>query len=147
LIFYRHLEDAYGYLPDEKLCMDCLVGVSKENVPGIRMFGPKKFKALWEMFDGDCNAIVESLGETYDGSDKLPERFSTVREMYEFNYMLFKPWSFEEDFTEEELEYIKAQVSKEIHPSQQKIMEESFELFNNLYVPNYAEIQFYKIGD
>ena len=142
LISYKDAKKVFGYSPEEKVIMDSLVGVSKENVKGLFRFGPKTFMRILEEVGGNLEAVVEEVSKIYNGSDKIPEPFSSVEEMYEFNYELFRQWTIK-DLTEPEQETLKEALGAAANtrcPSDVRL-EKSFELFGQLYTAYSAEEQ------
>jgi 5'-3' exonuclease len=127
--------------------MDSLTGVGKENVPGIYRFGPKTFIKMWNEYEGNVDDIIEVLGKMFDNTDKLPEGFTSVRDMYEFNLELFRPWTIK-DLREDEVELLKKQITEYNGPATTStILEASYDTFGKLYMPSYKEQSFYGISD
>lgn len=147
VITYDNCASIYGYTPEQKLFMDSLTGVGKENVPGIYRFGPKTFLKMWNEYDGNVDDIIEVLGKMFDNTDKLPDRFTSVRAMYEFNLELFRPWTIT-DLTKDEAELLKKQITEYKGPSTvSTILEASYDTFGKLHMPSYKEQSFYGISD
>jgi 5'-3' exonuclease len=117
LIHHTQLEEEFGFENSrEKLYFDCLAGVKKENVQGLKGFGFKTFKKLFKENNYSIDRLIEFL-ETKTDRYKLPDTFSSVRDLYAFNLKLFKPMLFSECTQEEKksiLEQWKKKPSKKV---------------------------------
>jgi len=142
LVSYSSLKEVYGYTAYEKLVMDCLIGVPKENVPGLRRFGPKTFFKILDEVGGDLGEVLGKVESIYNGSNKIPEPFSTVREMYDFNVKLFKPWTIN-DLTDEEQKLLFEALEEKPFKNIEKIYNDSVTMFGSLYLPTSVEEKVY----
>jgi len=98
----------YGFEPEKLAVIDAFTGVSKENVQGIRGFGAKSFMKYF-----DVNAPIEELKEDIHEAYKVgrqPERFKDTKEMFDFNYTLFKRMYFK-DLNEKQQITLKEQMN------------------------------------
>jgi len=145
LYSFSDIEHVYGYKPEWKVHIDCVTGVSKENVPGITKLGKTRATSLLQSVEGDIEqfllALEQFVAEGKYGM-KLPEQFSSVQELYEFNKVLFSPLSFS-DFHSDVVNTLKTQYAERPSKSVNAIVDSSMSLMDTIYYPTEKEVSFY----
>ena len=115
-VVYPHTCEQVFELPaDIILPYQALVGVDKENIKGVFRFGKVTFKKLMKTrtFEETIDALEDMVARGVNGM-KLPEGYSTVRELYNFNWEVLKPITISELSEEEVTSFKKKFNSKEI---------------------------------
>ncbi len=149
LYSYQDIETVFGYKPDWKLYIDCITGVSKENVPGIANFGKNRAIKVFESVDGNVDYFLEEVEKLLKAGKygmKLPEQFSSVFELYEFNRVLFAPVGFV-DLHNDVVKKLKEQYSKQPEKTVPSIIQSSLDVLETIYYPSEKEIFFYNLKD
>ena len=91
-------EQEFGVAPEDKLFIDCITGVDKENVDGIKMLGTKRAVTLFNKVDKNKNKFFVLLDEYIEQKKYgmvLPEWASEARDVYLRNYAIFEAHSFD----------------------------------------------------
>jgi len=124
--------EVLGFPVDYKLQVDALTGVAKENVDGIINAGKKRVSKLLKEVNYDLDKLIDTLEDWCEKGKygmRLPDWANSVREVYERNYNILKPYTFN-DFTSEETVQFTEQWSSKKSGSNSFISMEILEKFS-----------------
>ncbi len=133
LITYNNVHQVFGVLPKNVLKVQALAGVAKENIKGVWKLGEKRVyrwlnegKSIEEIID-----IVQNYVNNGKYGMVLPKGFSSVKEMFLFNYEVLRPFTLA-DLTNQEKEVLKSQINtkKDI-----KVSELEFKIIETFHSP------------
>jgi len=143
------IEAVYGFKPSWKVHLDSVTGVHKENVEGISNFGKTRALNWFKSVDGDVERFLESVQEIVNLGKygaKIPPQFSSVKEMYEFNKVLFQPMTFA-DFDQEHKSIMMKQFSETPPKEVDAIITGSMKYLDTIYYPTDDEIFVYNLRE
>jgi len=160
LLIYNQaqVKDVFKLYTNEALEAQVFAGISKENVEGIKNFGPSRFL---ETVDVNTMSKSEKLmavqkvldlratkaqvaNNTGKWGTKLPERFNTLEEMYDFNYELLRPVVMGDLSPQEVREFVRQfQVPAATSPVHSVVG--AFAEINQVYMPSFDVLNFFNI--
>jgi len=152
-VHYKDVEAEFKTLPENKAYIDSIIGVPKENVKGVFRLGLKKVLPLFKPFGASItldNVVDTILPQVEDIISKsksmaLPDGHKTLQEMFEFNYELFKSFTFAM-LTKDEKDIFKKQFNTKPERSLKKIEEIMYMDFNTLAMLSKAEKDLYNLS-
>jgi len=155
----EQVKDVFGLYTNEALEAQVFAGISKENVVGIKNFGPSRFL---ETVDVNTMSKVQKLHAVQQVLDlratpaqikngtgkwgtKLPEKFASLEEMYDFNYELLRPVTMN-DLTHQEVQEFTRQFSLAAPTSSLHGVVGAFAGLNQVYMPSFDVINFFNLA-
>jgi 5'-3' exonuclease len=148
LITSDNVFEEFGVLPENIIKVQALAGVAKENIKGVYRLGEKRvYKMLNEGLT--INEIIDIIQEWVGIGKfgmKLPDGFSSVREMYEFNYEVLRPLVFDDLKKDEQIELLK-QINYRKQGNVEQVEQEIIEKFNQPILFNEQMKKFYHIKE
>jgi len=146
LISRHNLKEEFNTTPEKKILEDSICGVGKENIKGLKRFGTKTFNKYWEENDNDYKKTLEAICSDFNEKpERIPEGFSTVEEMYDFNLKLIRPIDLN-FLTPKEKEEFSNKINSTPSKDVEKILYESYSLIGSVIQPTALEMDFYKLS-
>jgi 5'-3' exonuclease len=137
-----NIEAIQGYTIREKILLDRYAGVAKENVPGLKRFGPKTFKKIWQEQGEDEDKVRDIIIEKH--SKKLPEGYESIDDLYHFNAELLRPFKYSDLSIEEQTLLVEGVNNRETHTFGEAL-EYSYTYLAELYTPAPHLVDFYRL--
>jgi len=134
----------YGIKPEHIIKVQALAGVAKENVKGIYRLGDKRVIPLFEQYEDD--EVIDIVQDWVDNSKygcKLND-YDCVNDMYQFNYELLRPITWE-DLTEQEQQKFIEQFNKKEKYSAKDVEIEIFKTLHTPYLFQEKTKKFYRL--
>jgi len=138
----------YGKEVEDITFIQSLCGIAKENVKGVYKFGEGRCKSLLYKEGHNQTEVINIVQGWVDAGKygcKLPDNYSSVIDLYNFNYELLRPFTLG-DLTKEELDSFKSQFNISSCGNGDVIEEldnKAIELFGKPLMLDMEDINFY----
>jgi len=146
LITLENVYQEFGLFPNQILEIQALTGVAKENIKGVHKLGETRVKKLFN--EGySIDEIIYKVQEWVDIGKygmKLIEGFTSVKELYKFNYNILRKFLWN-DFTEDEKLIFKGQINYRLSLSEDDLQNMLIEDFTNPIILDNKLLKFFKV--
>jgi len=157
IVNQEQVKDVFNLYSNEALDAQAFAGIAKENVDGIKNFGPTRFlecvtqdmtreqklKSVQLILDQRTTKtqIAKNVGKW---STKIPDRYESLTEMYNFNYELLRPVVMSDLDTGERNSFIRQFTAPKPDSSVHGVVGAFAEL-NQVYLPDFNIIEFFNL--
>lgn len=147
LVDINNAEQIFGISPDNVIKVQALAGITKENVKGVWKLGDTRVYK-WLKEGKTIDEIIDMVQEYVDLGKygmKLPDGYNSVRELYNFNYEVLRPFTLS-DLTEDEKALMLKQINHKEKITISELELKLIETYNSPLLINSTLKSFYKLS-